>query len=131
MSFVETEASVRYETINGKRVPVITPKCEVTLTNTVTGQEYMSNQEAEDDINNANTATQKEHIRRDVNITVEEIKIGAGFNIEDWRMRKKLVNCEILAYLQVLRTCFNINNIKRNYGIFIRWFTTERSKEGF
>ena len=26
MPFVETEASVRYETINGKRVPVITPK---------------------------------------------------------------------------------------------------------
>ena len=83
MSFVETEASVRYETINGKRVPVITPKCEVTLTNTVTGQEYMSNQEAEDDINDANTATQKEHIRRDVNITVEEINIGADFNIKD------------------------------------------------
>jgi hypothetical protein len=38
MPFIETEASVRYETINGKRVPVITPKCEVTLTNTETGQ---------------------------------------------------------------------------------------------
>ena len=25
MPFIETEASVRYETINGKRVPVITP----------------------------------------------------------------------------------------------------------
>ena len=46
MPFVETEASVRYETINGKRVPVITPKTEVTLTNTVTGQEYMSDAEA-------------------------------------------------------------------------------------
>ena len=34
MPFIETEASVRYETINGKRVPVITPKTEVTLTNT-------------------------------------------------------------------------------------------------
>ena len=41
MPFIETEASVRYETINGKRVPVITPKTEVTLTNTITGQEYM------------------------------------------------------------------------------------------
>jgi hypothetical protein len=38
MPFIETEASVRYETINGKRTPVITPKCEVTLTNTVTGK---------------------------------------------------------------------------------------------
>ena len=33
MSFVETEASVRYEIIDGKRIPVITPKTEVTLTN--------------------------------------------------------------------------------------------------
>ena len=41
MSFIETEASVRYEIIDGERIPVITPKCEVTLTNTVTGKEYM------------------------------------------------------------------------------------------
>ena len=40
MPFVETEASVRYETINGKRVPVITPKTEVTLTNTVNSEMY-------------------------------------------------------------------------------------------
>ena len=57
MPFIETEASVRYETINGKRVPVITPKTEVTLTNTVTGQEYMSDAEALADVQDANTAT--------------------------------------------------------------------------
>ena len=50
MPFIETEASVRYETINGKRVPVITPKTEVTLTNTETGQEYMSDAEALADV---------------------------------------------------------------------------------
>ena len=50
MPFVETEASVRYETINGQRVPVITPKTEVTLTNTETGQEYMSDAEALADV---------------------------------------------------------------------------------
>ena len=32
------------QTIDGVRVPVITPKTEVTLTNTETGQEYMSDQ---------------------------------------------------------------------------------------
>jgi len=117
MPFVETEASVRYETINGQRVPVITPKTEVTLTNTETGQEYMSDAEAMQDVQNPNTATKAEHIRRDVNVTVEEVKIGADFNISDWRMYKNLVNCVILAYLQVLRTCFNINIIMRNYGI--------------
>jgi hypothetical protein len=81
MSFVETEASVRYEVINGKKVPVITPKCEVTLTNTVTGQEYMSDAEALADVQNTDTATKAEHIRRDVKLTVEEINLGAGSNI--------------------------------------------------
>ena len=78
MPFIETEASVRYEVIDGKRVPIITPKTEVTLTNTVTGKEYMSDAEALADVQNPNTETKSEHIRRDVNITVEEIKIGAG-----------------------------------------------------
>ena len=78
MSFIETESSVRYEVINGKRIPIITPKCEVTLTNTETGQEYMSDAEALADVQNAGTDTKPEHIRRDVNVTVEEINLGAG-----------------------------------------------------
>jgi hypothetical protein len=28
----------------------------------------------------------------DVNVTVEEIKIGAGFNISDWLLKKNRVN---------------------------------------
>ena len=76
MPFIETEASVRYETINGKRVPVITPKTEVTLTNTVTGQEYMSDAEAMADVNDPNTDTKQEHLRRDVKITVEALPLG-------------------------------------------------------
>ena len=78
MSFIETEASVRYEMINGKNVAIITPKCEVTLTNTQTGQEYMSDAEALADVQNSDTDTKPEHIRRDVNVTVEEINLGAG-----------------------------------------------------
>ncbi len=81
MPFIETEASVRYEIINGEIVPVITPKCEVTLTNTVTGKEYMSDAEALADVQNTNTDTKAEHIRRDVKVTVEEINLGAGANI--------------------------------------------------
>jgi len=81
MSFVETEASVRYEVINGKKVPVITPKCEITLTNTETGKEYMSDAEALADVQNNDTDTKAEHIRRDVKLTVEEINLGAGANI--------------------------------------------------
>lgn len=81
MSFIETEASVRYETINGQKVPVITPKCEVTLTNTVTGKEYMSDAEALADVQNASTDTKAEHIKRDVTVTVANIDLGAKSNI--------------------------------------------------
>tara|TARA_Y100000114_G_scaffold39128_1_gene34808 strand:+ start:610 stop:861 length:252 start_codon:yes stop_codon:yes gene_type:complete len=83
MSFVETEASVRYEIIDGKRIPVITPKSEVTLTNTVTGKEYMSDAEAMQDVQNPDTDTKSEHIRRDVKVTVEALPLGAATNISD------------------------------------------------
>ena len=76
MPFIETEASLRYEEINGKRVPIITPQSEVTLTNTITGREYMSDAEAMADVNDPNTDTKSEHLRRDVKITVEALPLG-------------------------------------------------------
>ena len=76
MPFIEQEASLRYEEINGKRAPIITPQSEVTLTNTVTGKEYMSDAEAMADVNDPNTDTKQEHLRRDVKITVEALPLG-------------------------------------------------------
>jgi hypothetical protein len=81
MSFIETEASIRYELIDGKEVPVITPKCEVTLTNTLTNEEYNSDAEALADIQDPKTETKPEHVRRDVNITVADLDLGAKTNI--------------------------------------------------
>ena len=76
MSFIETEASFRYEEINGKLVKVITPQTEVTLTNTKTGKEYNSDAEAMQDVQDPNTETVADDIRRDVKITVEALPIG-------------------------------------------------------
>jgi|TARA_A100001037_G_scaffold287732_1_gene297579 hypothetical protein len=76
MPFIEQEASLRYEEINGKRVPIITPQSEVTLTNTVTGREYMSDAEAQADVNDPSSDTKQEHLRRDVKITVEALPLG-------------------------------------------------------
>ena len=81
MSFIETKASVRYEVIDGKKTPIITPECEVTLTNTETGKEYNSDEEAQADVKDPNSNTKSEHIRRDVKITVESIPLGATTNI--------------------------------------------------
>ncbi len=63
MPFTETKASIRYEIINGTRTPVLTPETEVTLTNMVTKQEYMSDVEALSDVQNKETATKAEDIK--------------------------------------------------------------------
>ena len=76
MSFIETEASFRYEKVNGQMVKIITPQSEVTLTNMKTGKEYSSDAEAMNDVQDPNTETVADDIRRDVKITVEALPIG-------------------------------------------------------
>ena len=78
MPFIETEAKSEYKIIDGKKTHVITPECEITLTNMETGKEYFSDKEADDDVNDVTTATKREHIRRDVHIKIAQIKLGAG-----------------------------------------------------
>ena len=77
MPFIETKAKSEYQIIDGKRTHVITPECEVTLTNTESGKEYMSDAEADHDVDNPNSNTKREHIRRDVTIKVAQIGLGA------------------------------------------------------
>ena len=77
MPFIEQEAKSEYKIIDGKRTHVITPECEVTLTNLQTGKEYMSDKEADHDVDNPNSNTKREHIRRDVHLKVAAINLGA------------------------------------------------------
>jgi len=78
MPFIETKAKSEYKIIDGKKTHVITPECEITLTNIETGKEYMSDAEADHDVNNPNSNTKREHIRRDVHIKVAQINLGAN-----------------------------------------------------
>ena len=78
MSFIETEASYRIEVINGKPVKIITPQTEITLTNTKTGQEYNSDAEAMQDVQDSDTETVADDIKRDVKVTVEALPIGGN-----------------------------------------------------
>jgi|TARA_X000001036_G_scaffold428350_1_gene458032 hypothetical protein len=78
MSFIETEASYRIEVINGKPVKIITPQTEITLTNTKTGQEYNSDAEAMQDVQDSNTETVADDIKRDVKVIVEALPIGGN-----------------------------------------------------
>ena len=76
MSFIEQEASYRYEVIDGKPVKIITPQSEGTLTNMKTGKEYNSDAEAMQDVQDPNTDTVADDIRRDVKVTVEALPLG-------------------------------------------------------
>ena len=78
MPFTETKASIRYEIINGTNTPVLTPETEVTLTNMVTKQEYMSDVEALSDVQNKETATKAADIERHVKSIVEHIPLGGN-----------------------------------------------------
>ena len=77
MPFIETKAKSEFKIIDGKKTHVITPECEITLTNTATGKEYMSDKEADHDVDNPNSNTKREHIRRDVHLKIAQIKLGA------------------------------------------------------
>ena len=78
MAFIE-EGSVEYVTVDGKKVPVIKCETEVVLRNKETNQEYNSDKEAEDDIANPDTDTQREHITRSLKIKVAKMPtLGAA-----------------------------------------------------
>ena len=78
MAFKE-EGSVEYITVDGKEVPVVKCEAEIVLRNTKTNYEYNSDQEAEDDIANPETATVREDITRSVKIKVAKMPaLGAS-----------------------------------------------------
>ena len=77
MPFIEQKAKSEFKVIDGRRTHVITPECVVTLKNLETGKEYMSDAEADHDVNNPDSNTKREHIRRDVHIKVAAIDLGA------------------------------------------------------
>ena len=78
MAFKEP-GSVRYETIKGKKVPVVECEAEIVLRNTKTNYEYSSDKEAEDDIANPETDTVRGDVTRSVKIKVAEMPpLGAA-----------------------------------------------------
>ena len=78
MAFIE-EGQVRIRIINGKKVPVVECETEVVLRNTKTNYEYNSDKEAEDDIANPDTDTQREHITRSLKVKVAKMPpLGAS-----------------------------------------------------
>ena len=78
MAFTEPP-SVRYVTIDGKKVPIVECETEIVLRNKKTNYEYGSDKEAEDDIADPNTDTVYEDVTRSVKIKVADMPpLGAG-----------------------------------------------------
>ena len=78
---IRDDSVVSYKLVNGEKIPEFVVPAEVTITNTVTGNEYASDEDAQLDVDDVKTDTKKEHIRRDVMIKVaihELIKSGVN-----------------------------------------------------
>ena len=72
MSFKE-KGSVTFKTVNGKLQEEVESETIITVTNKITKQEYGSDAEATADVNDPNTTTKREDIRRDVLIDIKKM----------------------------------------------------------
>jgi len=70
---VDEPKLLRYDMLDGKKIPVYSAKVETTVTNTKTGKEYSSHEECQSDIDDPNTDTKEEDIRRDVHVTAPTV----------------------------------------------------------
>jgi hypothetical protein len=79
--FVEQEESYEDQIVEGKKVKVYKPRVEVTIKHLKTGREYLSDKEAEDDVNSPITDTTQDDISRNVNVIVGPSAFGNKTNI--------------------------------------------------
>lgn len=75
---VDEPKLLRYDMLDGKKIPVYSAKVETTVTNTKTGKEYSSHEECQADIDDPNTDTKEEDIRRDVHVIAPQVFAGAS-----------------------------------------------------
>ncbi len=72
MSFKE-KGLVTVKTVDGKLQEEVESETIITVTNKITKQEYGSDAEATADVNDSNTTTKREDIRRDVLIDIKKM----------------------------------------------------------
>ena len=72
---------VSFKTVDGKLHEQVESETIITLTNKVTGKEYASDKEAEDDVNSPVTDTTQDDISRNVNVIVGPGALGGKTNI--------------------------------------------------
>ena len=79
MPITEPAELLGYVTLeDGRRIPRYKVKTETIITNTDTGQEYESEEAMQADIDDPNTSTTAEKIRRDVKVFAPSLKDMLG-----------------------------------------------------
>jgi hypothetical protein len=81
MPFVEQEEGYTEQKIDGKTIKVYKPRVEVTIKNLKTDREYLSDEEAKQDVDSPVTDTTQEDISRNVNVIVGPSAFGNKTNI--------------------------------------------------
>ena len=81
MPFVEQEEKFEDQIIGGKTVKVYKPRVEVTLKNLKTNKEYLSDEEAQQDVNSPITDTTQDDISRSVHVKIQGLPLGNKTNL--------------------------------------------------
>ena len=81
MPFVEQEEHYEDHVIDGKAVKVYKPRVEVTIKHLRTGREYMSDAEAQEDVDSPVTDTTQEDISRSVHVKIQGLPLGNKTNL--------------------------------------------------
>ena len=81
MPFVEQEEHFEDHVIDGKPVKVYKPRVEVTIKHLKTGREYMSDAEAQEDVDSPVTDTTQDDISRSVHVKIQGLPLGNKTNL--------------------------------------------------
>ena len=81
MPFVEQEEAYKDEIVEGKKVKVYKPRVEVTIKNLKTSREYLSDAEAQEDVDSPVTDTTQDDISRNVHVKIQGLPLGSKTNL--------------------------------------------------
>ena len=81
MPFVEQEEGYSEQKIDGKTVKVYKPRVEVTIKHLKTGREYLSDAEAQEDVDSPVTDTTQNDISRSVHVKIQGLPLGGKTNL--------------------------------------------------
>ena len=81
MPFVKKKSKKIYEKQIDGKVKVYKPRVEVTIKHLKTGREYLSDAEAQEDVDSPVTDTTQDDISRNVHVKIQGLPLGSKTNL--------------------------------------------------